>query len=194
MQTVKVRHLSREIPRPWTFHRRRKRKGHEFVSSWNLSLLMGCRFTRFLKTHAFPFFLSRIVDEKSGLIGFSRSRCNVHGSFDRSSFSFQSGLRPRDTWTDLVYPDVFCGNILSYKIADIHRISIEMAADVAAAIGRRALSRPLRDASLRRSALLLVWFDRTQFYSNFSRLRRSHYYNAAPPVADSSIFNAPKSV
>jgi len=42
----------------------------------------------------------------------------------------------------------FCGDILSYKIADIHSIFIEMAADVAAAIGRRALSRPLRDASL----------------------------------------------
>jgi len=50
----------------------------------------------------------------------------------------------------LVYLDDFCGDILSYKIADIHSIFIEMAADVAAAIGRRrrALSRPLRDASL----------------------------------------------
>lgn len=105
-------------------------------------------FTRFWKTRAFPFFLSRIVDGRGGLIGLSRSRCNVHGSFDRSSLSFQSGLHPRDTGADLVYPDVFCGNILSYKIADIHRISIEMAADVAAAIGRRALSRLLRDASL----------------------------------------------
>lgn len=58
-------------------------------------------------------------------------------------------LRPRDTEAGLVYPDVFCGDILSYKIADIHRISIEMAADVAAAIGRRrVLPRPLRDASL----------------------------------------------
>lgn len=56
-------------------------------------------------------------------------------------------LRLQDTKAGL-YPDVFCGDILSYKIADIHRISIEMAADVAAAIGRRALSRPLRDASL----------------------------------------------
>lgn len=57
-------------------------------------------------------------------------------------------LRPRDTEAGLVYPDVFCGDILSYKIADIHCISIEMAADVAAAIGRRVLPRPLRDASL----------------------------------------------
>lgn len=46
---------------------------------------------------------------------------------------------PRDTEAGLVYPDAFCADILSYKIAaDIHRISIEMAADVAAAIGRRA--------------------------------------------------------
>lgn len=61
--------------------------------------------------------------------------------------SLSERLRPRDTEAGLVYPDVFCGDILSYKIADIHRISIEMAADVAAAIGCPTLSRPLRDAS-----------------------------------------------
>lgn len=150
---------------------------------------------------AFPFF-SHNVDERGRLIGLSRSRwCNAHGSFDRSSIalSFQSGLRSRDAEVDLVYPDIFCGNILSYKIADIHRISIEMAADVAAAIGRHcrrhraARSRDLFAMLRCRSALSLVWFDRMQFYSNFSCLRRSHYYNA-PPAANSSIFDAPKSV
>lgn len=42
-----------------------------------------------------------------------------------------------------VYPGAFCSDILSYKIADIHRISIEMAADVAAAIGCPRGSRDL---------------------------------------------------
>ena len=36
-------------------------------------------------------------------------------------------------WRDFII--FLWGDILSYKIADIHRISIEMAADVAAAIG-----------------------------------------------------------
>lgn len=74
----------------------------------------------------------------------------------------------------------FCGDILSYKIADIHRISIEMAADVAAAIGRRALSRPLRDClTVGRPS-----HSSGSIARNFSRLRRSHYYNAVPPAAD----------
>lgn len=38
---------------------------------------------------------------------------------------------PRSAWLRR-----FCADILSYEIADIHRISIEMAADVAAAIGQ----------------------------------------------------------
>lgn len=40
----------------------------------------------------------------------------------------------------------FCADILSYEIADIHRISIEMAADVAAAIARPRETRPSRCA------------------------------------------------
>lgn len=102
---------------------------------------------RFSETRAFPFSSYRNVDNRGRLIRFSRSWYNVQGFFDRSSLSFER-LRPQDTEAGLVYSDVFCGDILSYKIADIHRISIEMAADVAAAIGRRAFSRPLRDASL----------------------------------------------
>ena len=42
----------------------------------------------------------------------------------------------------------FCADILSYEIADIHRISIEMAADVAAAIARPRETRPRLDAPL----------------------------------------------
>lgn len=70
----------------------------------------------------------------------------MHGFLIGPRSLFASGYARGIPEAGLVYPDVFCGDILSYKIADIHRISIEMAADVAAAIGRRAsLSRPLRD-------------------------------------------------
>lgn len=88
------------------------------------------------------------IGKKGRLIRFSRSWYNLQGFFDRSSLSFRTATPAGHGGAGLVYSDVFCGDILSYKIADIHRISIEMAADVAAAIGRRALSRPLRDASL----------------------------------------------
>lgn len=98
--------------------------------------------------------------------------------FSIGPHSLLERLRPRDTEAGLVYPDVFCGDILSYKIADIHRISIEMAADVVAAIGRCALSRRSSRSPRSRSALSFVRLDRAQFYSNFSPLRRSHYYNA----------------
>lgn len=98
-------------------------------------------------------------------------------------------LRPRDMEAGLVYPDAFCGDILSYKIADIHRISIEMAADVAAASHwPRARSRdlfvvPRRPAPAGRSSGSIA-----QFYSNFPHLRRLHYYNAALSLAaDSTI-------
>lgn len=124
---------------------------------------------------AFPFSLRRNVDERGRLIGLSRSlaasaTCTdfLIGPRSLSASGYARGIPE----ADLLYPDGFCGDILSYKIADIHRISIEMAADVAAtAIGRRAsLSRPLRDRlAVGRSAgpLIRPVRSRAQFYRQF---------------------------
>lgn len=98
-------------------------------------------------------------------------------------------LRPRDTEAGLVYPGAFCGDILSYKIADIHRISIEMAADVAATNHwLRAFSRPLRRGPSSSAVPDRSSGSIAQFNSNFPHLRRLHYYNAvSSPAANSAI-------
>lgn len=77
------------------------------------------------------------------------------------------GFRPR-----------FCADILSYEIADIHRISIEMAADVAARQPLETGQLDPRPSCVRCSLSARLGSARSilQFYTNFPHLPRLHYY------------------
>lgn len=100
------------------------------------------------------------------------------------SLFFLERLRPRDMEAGLVYPGAFCGDILSYKIADT---SIAFPSKWQLTWRQPLAVARSRDLFVVPRCQPLGRFDRAQFYSNFPHLRRLYYYNAAPPAADSTI-------
>lgn len=102
-----------------------------------------------------------------------------------SLFSLFERLRPRDRMeAGLVYPGAFCGDILSYKIADT---SIAFPSKWQLTWRQPLAVARSRDLFMVPRCQPFGRFDRAQFYSNFPHLRQLHYYNATPPAADSSI-------
>lgn len=133
-----MKHLSREIPRRGLFIGGANERAE---SSFSREILRSLFVATVSRKH--ESFSSHCIDERE------RERKDNNHSFALSVVYkqffdmlllflslFFKRLHPQDTEGDLVHPGAFCGDILSYEIADIHRISIEMAADVAAAIGR----------------------------------------------------------